>query len=145
VVSLWSGEHMIMLNVMWRHFDQSAKQLIVGHTTITPVFCICHCHALEHSGQTSNTRAINMTAQQKNQILSLNIHLLTSKWHYKLHIGLSVTLCMLQLYAQMQQTTNRPTQAGKRLRPFPITNHYELQTHMRPFFWYYPGGPVPER
>ena len=30
---LWSGEHMIMLNVTWRRFDQSAKQLIVGHTT----------------------------------------------------------------------------------------------------------------
>jgi len=30
---LWSGEHMIMLNVTWRRFDQSVKQLIVGHTT----------------------------------------------------------------------------------------------------------------
>jgi len=26
-----------MLNVMRQHFDQSAKQLIVGHTTILPV------------------------------------------------------------------------------------------------------------
>jgi len=26
--------HSIMKNVMWRHFDQSAKQLIVGHTKI---------------------------------------------------------------------------------------------------------------
>jgi len=28
-----------MLNVMWRRFDQSAKQLIVGHTTIRIVNC----------------------------------------------------------------------------------------------------------
>ena len=30
----WRVDHSIMLNVTWRHFDQSAKQLIVGHTTI---------------------------------------------------------------------------------------------------------------
>jgi len=29
----FSGEHMIMRNVTWRRFDQSAKQLIVGYTT----------------------------------------------------------------------------------------------------------------
>ena len=30
----WSGEHiMIMRNVTWWRFDQSPKQLIVGHTT----------------------------------------------------------------------------------------------------------------
>ena len=30
----WRADHSIMLNVTWRRFDQSAKQLIVGHTTI---------------------------------------------------------------------------------------------------------------
>ena len=29
----WRVDHSIMINVTWRHFDQSAKQLIVGHTT----------------------------------------------------------------------------------------------------------------
>ena len=29
----WHGEHSIMLNVTWRRFDQSAKQLVVGHAT----------------------------------------------------------------------------------------------------------------
>ena len=29
----WCVDHSIMINVTWRHFDQSAKQLIVGHTT----------------------------------------------------------------------------------------------------------------
>ena len=31
---VWSGEHMIMVSVTWRRFDQSVKQLIVGHTTV---------------------------------------------------------------------------------------------------------------
>ena len=31
------GERMIMLNVTWRRFDQSVKQLIVGHTTMSIV------------------------------------------------------------------------------------------------------------
>ena len=30
----WNGEHSIMLNVTWRRFDQSAKQLVVGHATM---------------------------------------------------------------------------------------------------------------
>jgi len=30
---LWRVDHSIMINVTWRHLDQSAKQLIVGHTT----------------------------------------------------------------------------------------------------------------
>jgi len=29
----WRVHHSTMMNVTWRHFDQSAKQLIVGHTT----------------------------------------------------------------------------------------------------------------
>ena len=29
----WRVDHSIMINVTWRHFDQSGKQLIVGHTT----------------------------------------------------------------------------------------------------------------
>ena len=29
----WRVDHSIMINVTWRRFDQSAKQLIVGHTT----------------------------------------------------------------------------------------------------------------
>ena len=29
----WCIHHSIMMNVTWRHFDQSAKQLIVGHMT----------------------------------------------------------------------------------------------------------------
>ena len=37
----WSGEHMIMLNVTWRRFDQSAKQLVVGHTTIHYAYYAC--------------------------------------------------------------------------------------------------------
>ena len=36
---LWSADHMIMINIMWLHFDQSAKQLIVGHTTNVLVRC----------------------------------------------------------------------------------------------------------
>ena len=38
----WSIEHMIMLNVTWRRFDQSAKQLIVGRTTITSLPWVIH-------------------------------------------------------------------------------------------------------
>ena len=30
----WRVDHSIVINVTWRRFDQSAKQLIVGHTTI---------------------------------------------------------------------------------------------------------------
>jgi len=30
----WIVRHSIMLKVTWRHFDQSAKQLVVGRTTI---------------------------------------------------------------------------------------------------------------
>ena len=30
----WCIDHIIMINVTWLHFDQSAKQLIVGHTTV---------------------------------------------------------------------------------------------------------------
>jgi len=30
---LWRIDRMIMINITWLHFDQSAKQLIVGHTT----------------------------------------------------------------------------------------------------------------
>jgi len=47
----WSGEHMIMLKVTWQCFDQSAKQLIVGHTTTNtdsqqgrPTFTVLLCH-----------------------------------------------------------------------------------------------------
>ena len=29
----WRVQHSIMTNVTWRRFDQSAKQLVVGHTT----------------------------------------------------------------------------------------------------------------
>jgi len=29
----WRVDHSIMIKVTWRHFDESAKQLIVGHTT----------------------------------------------------------------------------------------------------------------
>jgi len=32
-VRLWRIDRMIMINITWLHFDQSAKQLIVGHTT----------------------------------------------------------------------------------------------------------------
>jgi len=35
----WRGEHSIMLNVTWRRFDQSAKQLVVGHATKITVEC----------------------------------------------------------------------------------------------------------
>ena len=36
----WIVRHSIMLKVTWRHFDQSAKQLVVGRTTKTFVgFC----------------------------------------------------------------------------------------------------------
>ena len=30
-------QHSIMLNITWRHFDQSAKQLVVGHATMVAV------------------------------------------------------------------------------------------------------------
>ena len=30
---LWCIDRMIMINITWLHFDQSVKQLIVGHTT----------------------------------------------------------------------------------------------------------------
>jgi len=30
----WRVDHLLTINVMWLHFDQSAKQLIVGHTTM---------------------------------------------------------------------------------------------------------------
>ena len=30
----WRVDHWIMIHVTWQHFDQSAKQLIFGHTTI---------------------------------------------------------------------------------------------------------------
>ena len=30
-----------MLNVTWQRFDQSAKQLIVGHTTVSVALCVC--------------------------------------------------------------------------------------------------------
>ena len=29
----WRVDHSIMLNITWRRFDQSAKQLVVGHAT----------------------------------------------------------------------------------------------------------------
>ena len=39
----WRGEHSIMLNV-WRNFDQSAKQFVVGHATniifLLRLFCV---------------------------------------------------------------------------------------------------------
>ena len=34
---LWIFRHSIMLKVTWRRFDQSAKQLVVGRTTIAAV------------------------------------------------------------------------------------------------------------
>jgi len=43
---LWSGENMIILNVTWRRFDQSVKQLIVGHTTM--LYVSCEVHASHH-------------------------------------------------------------------------------------------------
>ena len=43
----WSGEHSIMLNVTWRRFDQSVKQLVVGHaTTHCNITLISHLHWL---------------------------------------------------------------------------------------------------
>jgi len=33
----WRVDHSIMLNVSWWHFDQSAKQLIVGHTPMDDI------------------------------------------------------------------------------------------------------------
>ena len=39
--------HSIMKNVMWRHFDQSAKQLIVGHTKIHYVILTSRNSVLE--------------------------------------------------------------------------------------------------
>ena len=30
----WHVDHSIVMNIMWRHFDQSPKQLIVCHTTV---------------------------------------------------------------------------------------------------------------
>jgi len=37
-VNIW-----LMLNVTWRRFDQSAKQLIVGHTTMVYDLSYHHC------------------------------------------------------------------------------------------------------
>jgi len=44
----WSGEHMIMLNVTWQRLDQSAKQLIVGHTTIHSLSYVTLSHEPSH-------------------------------------------------------------------------------------------------
>ena len=42
----WRVDHSIMTNVTWRRFNQSAKQLIAGHTTVqnslmTSIQCMC--------------------------------------------------------------------------------------------------------
>ena len=58
---LWSGEHMVMLSVTWRRFNQSAKQLIVGHTTMLSVTILWRQQDLAQGGAQNDTEIMLVT------------------------------------------------------------------------------------
>ena len=76
----WRVQHSIMMNAMWQRFDQSAKQLIVGHTTKISIYR----RADRIAGRTTPTRCwhpAQYTAQWYNAPSRVSANRLTSCRH----------------------------------------------------------------
>jgi len=79
----WRVQHSIMMNAMWQRFDQSAKQLIVGHTTKISIYR----RADRIAGRTTPTRCwhpaqyTHYTAQWYNAPSRVSANRLTSCRH----------------------------------------------------------------